>query len=389
MSERINKHDNRATIRWKLLTGASAAALISSAYCANAADADNPPIWVSIGWQLEHVQDSSEVYNPVSILNQLEGAGFSSPLSLERPAPFSSGAEASLTFQPEGTDWVFSAAVRYGRSHNDRSSSEKTTPTSVKAWSYYQSYVRRGVLHRIHHYRSYVALAHRYSDASAQNSENHLIVDFQAGKDVGLGMFGHEGKSLLSAGVRFAHLRSSITDTIKGDPDFTWVTLSGSPHPYYDQKWHDLSASAHGFREFRGLGPSISWNASSPVAGNAQNGEISLDWGMNAALLFGRQKTRIHRQTTSTYHTCYNGIECYNSSAYHYPANSVDRIRNVVVPNLGGFAGLSYRFQDVKVSAGYRADFFFNAIDGGFDTRKSENRSFNGPFLNVSVGIGD
>jgi len=377
MSELINKNDNRATIRWKLLTGVSAAALISSAYCANAADADNPPLWASVGWQLEHVQDSSEVYDPVSILSQLEGAGFSSPLSFERPATTSSGVEAELTYQPEGMDWIFSAAIRYGRSRSDKLSSEKTTPVSKP---FYNSFSRT--------YNYDAPAANRYSDVHAQSNETHLIADFQAGKDVGLGMFGHSGSSVLSAGVRFAQLRSTLNDKINGDPDFHW-SPPATPGYHYYQYWHDLAASAHGSREFQGIGPSVSWKASSPVAGNAQSGELLLDWGVNAALLFGKQKVRIHSQATSVYHSCYYGIFCYGSNVYHYPANSVDRSRSVMVPNVGGFVGLSYRFQDVKVSAGYRADFFFNAIDGGFDTRKSENRSFNGPFLNVSVGIGD
>ena len=59
------------------------------------------------------------------------------------------------------------------------------------------------------------------------------------------------------------------------------------------------------------------------------------------------------------------------------------------MPNVGGFAGLSFRYADAKFSLGYRADFFFGAIDGGIDTRKSENRGFNGPFASISVGVGD
>ena len=41
------------------------------------------------------------------------------------------------------------------------------------------------------------------------------------------------------------------------------------------------------------------------------------------------------------------------------------RDRTVVVPNLGGFAGVSWRLPTAKLSFGYRADFFFGAIDGG------------------------
>ena len=52
MSELIQKNDNRATIRWKLLTGASALALtayVSSAGMAKAEDTDRPPIWIELG----------------------------------------------------------------------------------------------------------------------------------------------------------------------------------------------------------------------------------------------------------------------------------------------------------------------------------------------------
>lgn len=45
-------------------------------------------------------------------------------------------------------------------------------------------------------------------------------------------------------------------------------------------------------------------------------------------------------------------------------------------------------FKNFKMNAGYRADLFFHAMDGGIDTRKSENVGFYGPFASVSVGLG-
>jgi hypothetical protein len=58
------------------------------------------------------------------------------------------------------------------------------------------------------------------------------------------------------------------------------------------------------------------------------------------------------------------------------------------VSNLGGFAGVSYRYNNAKISFGYRTDFFFGAIDGGIDKPKSENLGFSGPFANISFGLG-
>lgn len=56
--------------------------------------------------------------------------------------------------------------------------------------------------------------------------------------------------------------------------------------------------------------------------------------------------------------------------------------RVVTVPNLGGFAGISYCYANAKISLGYRADFFFGAID----KRHSETLNIGGPFATISFG---
>jgi len=45
------------------------------------------------------------------------------------------------------------------------------------------------------------------------------------------------------------------------------------------------------------------------------------------------------------------------------------------------------KFPDAKVSLGYRADFFFGAMDGGIDTRKSYDRNFFGPYARIGIGL--
>ena len=47
----------------------------------------------------------------------------------------------------------------------------------------------------------------------------------------------------------------------------------------------------------------------------------------------------------------------------------------------------SARYRNAKINFGYRADFFFNAMDGGQDTAKSYGRGFYGPYLNLSIGL--
>jgi iron complex outermembrane recepter protein len=140
-------------------------------------------------------------------------------------------------------------------------------------------------------------------------------------------------------------------------------------------------------RSFHGFGPSVSWDASALVAGSTNTAEFAFDWGIDAALLFGRQKASVHHQTTAHARPTGNGSRPVYTVYQHAPPTSV-RSRSVTVPNVGGFAGLSLKFPNAKVSLGYRADFFFGAMDGGIDAAKRTTTGFYGPFASVSVGIG-
>ena len=119
---------------------------------------------------------------------------------------------------------------------------------------------------------------------------------------------------------------------------------------------------------------------------------LSLDWGANAALLFGRQKARTEHHETAQYHPPAPGFFASQGgnriTLYQSPATPTHtRSRSVTVPNVGAFAGLSFRYTSAKVSFGYRADFFFGAMDGGIDARKTYDRNFYGPYATVSLGL--
>jgi hypothetical protein len=64
-----------------------------------------------------------------------------------------------------------------------------------------------------------------------------------------------------------------------------------------------------------------------------------------------------------------------------------NRSHAVAIPNVGGFAGISLKFPNAKVSLGYRGDFFFGAMDGGIDVRKTYDRNFYGPYATISIGL--
>jgi hypothetical protein len=217
-----------------------------------------------------------------------------------------------------------------------------------------------------------------------------MVLDFQAGKDVGLGIFGRNGSSTINAGVRFAQFSSRTDVELKARPWIGFHTTSipiGSGN-YFTfpgiKYWHTYGANLHKSASFRGIGPSLSWNSSANLAGSGSDGELTFDWGVNAALLFGRQKTQLdHAESGNLIHALFG---TYSSLYKHEKA--VTRSRSVTVPNIGGFAGLSVRYSAAKFSFGYRADVFFGAMDTGIDARHASDRSFHGPFATFSIGLG-
>jgi hypothetical protein len=127
-----------------------------------------------------------------------------------------------------------------------------------------------------------------------------------------------------------------------------------------------------------------------PFACNSREGELNVDWGFNAAVLFGRQKAETHHQTTQRVHSAMGFFTQPGLATVYQRPDTPDhkRSHSATVPNIGGFAGISFKYPHVKVSFGYRADFFFGAVDGGIDTRQTEDRDFYGPFATVSIGLG-
>lgn len=347
MRELINKADDRAATRWKLLTGASALALvtyISSSGAAGAANSGRPLIWFEASGQFDQLDDNQTNWIPQFVPGYPVGPLADQYTAIQRNPKTGFDADASIAFQPEDSDWSFRAAIRIGKARQ---------PGSVMV---------------SHHLSSHGKYSTRY-DASSHKNESHQIVDFQVGKDVGLGGAEWNAESTVRVGVRIADLRSRSNFHVS-----TNVPISGGHTAFND-------ASSRASRRFAGLGPSIAWDASVPIAGTAQDGQLAVDWTAAASLLFGRQRAKV--ETRATYQGQYQGGQKAQTQ-YTYA-----RHKNVTVPNLGASLGVSYRWSTARVSLGYRADFFFNAIDGGIATASKENRGFFGPYAAISIGIGD
>jgi hypothetical protein len=378
MSELINNNDNRATIRWKLLTGASALALtayVSSVAIARADDTDHPAIWIELGGQLERIGGKEDPFLPRFALLDSSSNVFSpiSPARAQKPPIFDFGEEAKITFQPEGSKWNFSAGIRYGRSNNSRNTHKQSYVTTVLPTT-------KKFLGATAYRKTKEAV---FAEFHGRNSESHAIMDFQAGRDVGLGI----ASTTLDAGIRAVDFSSKSRIGMIARP-YAHFYFKASFGKYIASASHtDYMASAYATRSFRGLGPSLSWSGDVPIAGN-EDGALTIDWGLNAAMLFGRQTAKGSHKTSANYYTGNKNIN-FGVPYYDHPPVPHDRARSVTVPDVGGLLGISFRYPGAKVSFGYRADLFFNAMDMGVDARDTKDRAFYGPFASISIGLGD
>ncbi|HEY5238568.1 MAG TPA: hypothetical protein VIJ62_09330 [Rhizomicrobium sp.] len=400
MSELINTKYRNENFRRNLLANVSLVAMlgyfgVSQAVLAESADGDKPVVWVELGAQFQQADQESELFAPPFVENA-PAADRDPMIAPQEPLPFSIGGEGKIAFEPSDTGWVLSAAIVYGRSSGAKHDHKQTQLPYVK------QYV--GLVGRTR-----FLIQPRYDvfgDGQTTLKESHDVIDFKAGKDVGLGLFGADGKSVFSAGVRFAQFTSSSNVALHARPEYKlgalnagnyyYITSSGKRLHFRYRTYNILrrtnEASAQIRRSTHALGPSISWDASARVAGNDPGMTVAVDWGLNAAVLFGRQRVHIHQQTTGSYHAYVGGRYASNrhliQSSYANAPGDVARSRGATIPNVGGFAGITFEKSITKISLGYKADFFFNVMDGGIDTAKKENVGFYGPFATISIGIG-
>jgi len=345
--------------RRQLLTSVSAFALLVSncgTHAAYAEDADRPIIWLDLGGAFDQMSRGETSWLPPNL---------TPPISNPPPEPFGRvpsvgyDLDAAISFQPDNSNWIYSASIRYGRA--------KLGPKQ----NHDQTYVLKteGISHK------YVLTNYDFANATQQSHSSHAVLDFSIGRDVGIGAF-NDGRSTIHFGVRVAQLNE------KSDADL--IAFISAPAKYSPSEVSH-TAEANITRNFAGAGPAVSWDGETPLLGSLKDG-ISLDWGANAAILFGRQKAHIALHTRDAQYYKPSGVLATRVLS-HSTATPI-RDKTVIVPDVGGLVGISYRRSNAKVSLGYRADFFFGAIDGGLAASQKDTRGFYGPFANISIGIG-
>jgi len=363
-----------------------------------------PQLWIQLGGNFNAtLADATSPYDPTGSAVFPNGgtatpdwpAGLPTPAQLQHTPDRGFDWEGSLSFVPEDTDWVLKAGVRYGRASRNKHYHKSMIAGTKEGISFF-GYYRQCSAFKQYPSASqlldacYHGGAKEFVDSQDGSSEEHMMLDFTLGKDIGIGAFGNGGKSTISGGVRFAQFNSQSSQTLGADPHY-YLT------PNVFAKYHEVwEFDSHETRSFHGVGPELTWEGNTPLWGDDAGGQITLDMGVNVAVLFGRQKVRLNHdvnhcdvQGFGTLAVCEGQtIGGDIDGRIPEPPDNVNRSRTVTVPNLGGYIGASMRYRNGKVSLGYRADTFFNAMDGGQETHQSYNRGFYGPYLNVSLGLG-
>ncbi|MGH7023795.1 MAG: Lpg1974 family pore-forming outer membrane protein, partial [Caulobacteraceae bacterium] len=129
-------------------------------------------------------------------------------------------------------------------------------------------------------------------------------------------------------------------------------------------KYFSTSGSFSVGRRTNVVGPRIWIRSAIPLGAS----NFSVGWGGGAAVLFGSENV--------TEDAAYAD----GSTPFHaYRSNSA------TVPNVDGYLKLNFHEPNspVTISAGYRVDAYFNAMDGGWDTERKVDIIEHGPFLEM------
>jgi iron complex outermembrane receptor protein len=342
------------------------------------ADRSKPALWFTFGGELAQQTGQGEPFVPPFVSGFPNSKAYQpqSPTQTESPQTYTYDQEAKITFQPEGSDWQFVASVQYGRASRNRYAQDEG-----KGGRYKHEFCCNQTI-------TYFIESHvEFSTTQAKEAQTHAIVDFELGKDVGIGLFGPDETSTVDAGARVVQFASSSSSTIHAMPEWAQHTVS-IPNYFLGHltQFHSFGGYASAKRSFKGIGPTISWNDSVPVMGNPDAAQFTVDWGANAAMLFGRRKVAGSHSTVGRYKGYKYSSPDIRQQYSNAPA-PFHRDKEVMVPNLGGFAGMSVNFRNAKVSFGYRGDFFFSAMDTGWDQSRVRTIGLFGPFANLSIGF--
>jgi outer membrane receptor protein involved in Fe transport len=274
------------------------------------------------------------------------------------------GGEAKVTWRPSQSAWSVSLGVRFGKAKgldkfDGRALGDYGTAYSGDSYNWTRSVIT--------------------------NKEDHTLVDFEVGHDAGIG-WGLDSR--IAAGLRYADFGSSTRLAMNGVTD--WDAGVGYYGYFTTHHFYDTDVTAK--REFKGAGPTLSWDAAKTLLGDKQSGHLDVDWSVTGGVLFGKQKAAFLGEEVATqYYGKYQGpgtgtgTQIGPSVATSGPAS---RSKSVTVPMASASLGLSYEVQRFKIRTGYRWERYFNVLDAGYDKRNQVDRTLDGPYFKIAVGFG-
>jgi hypothetical protein len=347
-------------------------------------------------------------------------AGFDPRAAQDEDLGWTNGTDVRLTYRPRGSSWTLAGGVRYGRTSDQtgRRRQERVTGDAVcmsPTTAYYSPDLPgvdlsfSGKLKcdpdygpvTVSLFGQSFTFDNKYSPEyllaptdrlsySTDRREEHLIADFEVGKDVGLGALG-AGEGAFGVGMRYAEFRSSVSGQMRAVPD---MVVPEATWGKYNTTFHQYIGSFDAEREFKGVGPTLSWDASRPILGDDQRGRLNLDWAVTGGVLYGKQKTAIKGMQGSDY---FNAVYPFSPHAYvlnglpspaETPIGIAPRTHSVLAPLVDLSLGLSFSIPGVKLSTGYRWERYFNVLDAGYAEHESYDRTIDGPYFKVAVGFG-
>jgi outer membrane receptor protein involved in Fe transport len=309
------------------------------------------------------------------------------PLAAQnRDLDWGDGREVRITYRPGSATWSITAALRNGRANKSTALVHASEAAGPARCLFLPSGPYGFFCDPDGPYAYALLTGTNWSDSSAREKEEHLVADFAVGHDVGLGALGNS-HSVMSAGLRYAHLQSATHADMNGMPN--WVIPEGFGK--YEASRDHVQASLAADREFTGAGPTLSWDAAQRLFGEPQSGHLDMDWSVTGGVLFGKQKSTIsgteaQEHSEAKYHQelIYGVLPPLTET----PIDIAPRSKSVSVPVVDLSLGLSYEIQRFKVGAGYRWERYFDALDVGYDEHKDGDRTIDGPYFKIAVGFG-
>ncbi|HEX6860790.1 MAG TPA: TonB-dependent receptor [Caulobacteraceae bacterium] len=316
------------------------------------------------------------------------------------------GRSLKLTYQPNGSPWSIMGSIRYGRTNNDMSRDSDLSvdlihacrvpaPLSIRCTPgfYYYGYFWD-------HWSQVETTS--WSDAEARRREEHEIIDFAVGHDLGLGGL----NSTISAGLRKADFKSNAHWAVNAQGG--WVIPE--PWGWFPQQFSSFTrqhVTAEAERKFNGAGPVATWEAALPIWGDDHTGRFAVDWSVTAGVLFGQRETTVTGSDLTVLHQGWLPLYSIPLSSTTAPGVgktivtatmpvvdtdttpiNISRSEDGTSPLLDLSLGLSYDVGRIKVSTGYRWERYFDVLDVGQDEAKDADRTIDGPYFKIAVGFG-